>query len=252
MTENRARIEGQIEADWLAGHFVAAHDCICAGFLPILCASLHGKGVQYHDAEEIVSDALYGFTRKINKDGPASVDSPCRYLWTAVNHAWRDQHRRRSKTPISEGSLHLEPRGNAPHSFLERQGNRKIYEVQSSPRRNRAIFAVQALSEIDDISESDATRLVKAILARMSPKHRTMMKNVLRYGGGEASAEAAARLGLRGGNYRTLKHRAYRAFRDLAVPVAGRLGITWRGITDDEPPFILEDATEDQNGGGND
>ena len=76
MNEHRKSVEAEVDADWSAGRFNTAHETISTKLCPILRDSLKPRCRSHHDAEDIVSAAMYGFAKKLRKDGPLSIDKP--------------------------------------------------------------------------------------------------------------------------------------------------------------------------------
>jgi DNA-directed RNA polymerase specialized sigma24 family protein len=232
MTEKQKSLEAEINADWAAGRFIAAYNKIFIHLAPILRDSLKSKGIRHHDAEDIVSRAKYGFLNKVSKDGPASVIEPCLYLQRTITHEKANYFR--------DGSLNRSVRA-------VESDNRKIGDLASRARRNkRPLIVVKALRDIDEIEpESKVKPLLNQVLAQMRPIYRRVIKNVLKYGPGEPIATAAARLRMKRGTYAVNKTRAYKAFDELAGPVAKKLGVKLlREIPPkEEPPDI--DYSED-------
>jgi hypothetical protein len=113
------------------------------------------------------------------------------------------------------------------------------------------VFLVQAASEIDEIADEDAKKLVNAVLRQMRPILRRILRNELKYGANEAIPVAATRVRVKRGTYAVQKCRAFKRFSQLAVPTANRLGIRWRVVTEEAPRFeIFESDDEDEIGEG--
>jgi RNA polymerase sigma factor (sigma-70 family) len=235
MDEHRKQIEADINADWAAGSFTAAHEKISTKLCPILRDSLRSKRRNLQDAEDVVAAAMLGFARKLKNDGPASVAKPCHYLQAAVTNCLRTHVKNAKKLPLAQ---------------RDERDERQITDAATQPTiNNRKVFLVQAVTEAEEIAESDAKRLVAAVLKQMRPIYQRILRGLLKHGPRWTLAEAAARIGVSPGTYAVQKTRAFAAFKELAAPTANKLGIEWRGLDEgaSENGFTFgdEDGGED-------
>ncbi len=225
----RKKLEDKINADWRSGRFSEAFDEISANLCPILRDTLVSKGQRYQDAEDIVAAAMYGFAKKLRD--PGSVTKPCNYLQTAVANCLRTHVKKTKKLPLAE---------------RDERDHRHINEATATQPtiNNRKVFLVQAVTDIDEIAESDAKRLVSTVLKQVSPKYRRILRDLLKHGPRWTLVEAGARVRVNPGTYAVQKTRAFKAFQKLAAPTADRLGLTWRGIEEDSKSMAPNYAEE--------
>jgi DNA-directed RNA polymerase specialized sigma24 family protein len=230
MNERQKQIETDIHADWAAGSFTAAHEKISTKLCPILRDSLQSKRQNLQDAEDIVAAAMFGFAKKLKNDGPASVAKPCHYLQAAVTNCLRTHVKNAKKLPLAQ---------------RDKRDERQITDAATQPTiNNRKVFLVQAVTEAEDIAESDAKRLVAAVLKQMRPIYQRILRDLLTHGPRWTIAEAAARVSVKPGTYAVQKTRAFTTFKELAAPTASKLGIEWRGIDEDSAAKTWEDFEE--------
>jgi DNA-directed RNA polymerase specialized sigma24 family protein len=220
MNDRRKKIEAEINADWAAGHFTAAYEKISNNLCPLLRAALRSKRRNHQDAEDIVASAMFGFAKKLRNNGPASIAKPCNYVQAAVTNCLRTHVSKAKKLPLARRD--------------ERDERQITDSVATQPTVNhRKVFLIQAVTETQDIPESDAKKLVAAVLKQMRPIYQRILRDLLKHGPRWTLAEAAGRIGVKPGTYAVQKTRAFAAFKELASPTANRLGIEWRGLDED-------------------
>lgn len=232
MNERRKQIEADINADWAADSFTAAYDKISNDLCPILRDSLLSKRRNYQDAEDIVASAMSGFAKKLRNDGPASIAKPCNYLQASVSNCLRTHVKKAKKLPLAQ---------------RDKRDARQITDALATPPtiNNRKVFLVQAFIDAEEIAESEAKRLVAAVLKQMPPIYQRIVRDLLKHGPRWTLAEAATRVGVTPGTYAVQKTRAFAMFKELAAPTASKLGVKWRGIDEDTAPNLSEDFEED-------
>jgi hypothetical protein len=101
---------------------------------------------------------------------------------------------------------------------------------------------LDALFEDIAVPESEAARLVTETLKTLSASASETLTDIVTYGS-EGAANRALVSGVTDPAYRKRKSRAFTEFRLSCHTVATGLGITWRGINDDEipEPLTIED-----------
>lgn len=230
MNERRKEIEADINAAWAAGSFSDAYDKISADLCPILRASLRSKRINHQDAEDIVASAMSGFAKKL-RTGPTSIAKPCNYLQAAVTNCLRTHIRKARRLPLGQRD--------------ERDQRQIIDTTATQPTiNNRKVFLIQAVTQDEEIAESDARRLVAAVLKDIRPIYQRILRDLLKHGPYWTLAEAAARVGVKPGTYAVQKTRAYAAFKQRTGPIAEKLKIHWRGIEEDTA-YFPESAEDD-------
>jgi hypothetical protein len=232
MNERRKKIEDDINADWAADRFTAAYDKISINLCPILRDSLRSKRRNLQDAEDIIASAMSGFAKKLRDDGPASIVKPCNYLQVAVSNCLRTHVKKAKKLPLAQ---------------RDKRDERQITDATATQPtiNNRKVFLVQAVTEDEEIAESDAKRLVAAVLKQMRPIYQRILRDLLKHGPRWTLAEAAARISVKAGTYAVQKTRAFTRFKELAAPTASKLDIEWRGIDEDTALNFSGDFEED-------
>lgn len=234
MNERRKQIEAHINALWAAGGFTAAYEKISIDLCPILRDALRSKRCNHHDAEDIVASAMSGFAKKLRTDGPASIAKPCNYLQAAVTNCLRTHVTKAKRLPLAQRD--------------ERDHRQVTDSTATQPTiNNRRVFLVQAVTEGEDIAESDAKLLVAAVLKQMRPIYQRILRDLLKHGPRWTLAEAAARVGVKPGTYAVQKTRAFTTFKGLAASTGSKLGIEWRGIDEDSVASLWEDFEEDDD-----
>jgi DNA-directed RNA polymerase specialized sigma24 family protein len=234
MNERRKQIEAEINALWAAGSFTAAYDKISIGLCPILRDRLRSKRRSHHDAEDIVASAMSGFAKKLRTDSPASIAKPCNYLQAAVTNCLLTHVKKAKKLPLAQ---------------RDERDQRQITDATATQPtiNNRKVFLVQAITDADEIAESDAKRLVGAVLKQMRQVYQRILRDLLKHGPHWTLAEAAARVGVKPGTYAVQKTRAFTTFKKLAAPTATDLGIEWRGIDEDTAPNLSDYFEENRD-----
>jgi DNA-directed RNA polymerase specialized sigma24 family protein len=175
---------------------------------------------------------MSGFAKKLKNDGPASVAKPCNYVQAAVTNCLRTHVKQAKKLPLAQRD--------------ERDPRQITDATATQPTiNNRKVFLVQAVTDADEITESDAKRLVAAVLKQMRPIYQRILRDLLKHGPRWTLVEAAARVGVKSGTYAVQKNRAFTIFKELGAPTAGELGIEWRGIDEDTQPNFSDDFEQE-------
>jgi DNA-directed RNA polymerase specialized sigma24 family protein len=256
MSENLIRIDGRLNKLWSDGEFNTAYEVIVQELVPVLQDYLVGGGFGHQDAQDIVGDALLGFSKKISEHGPRSVYAPKAYIWLTMVRGGRLRKKKNLQLPIPESKL---ARPNAdgeyapPHDFLDNQLHTGVGSDLAPIWLKRAIYLIEGAIGDIEIADSDAVPLVRETLKCLSSISTDALKYVL-FHGPQKSKEAAAHFGIKPGTFRARKMRAYAQFRTTAIKVGEELGIQWRGVTDDLPGFEpdreqewCEDTSDDQS-----